>query len=1004
MIPDHIIKEINERCDCRTLVPGASATKQSSYVPCPVCGADKKGKCLRVSAKYAYCGSCKLSLNPIGIIQQYEGLSFIDAVKKLASLANVILPEDARPKSKSPKKPAQATIAKLQKNKRKAFVLQQLESSGLSEKDVMASVYINPDDEKPTLISPFRSGGISRGNNGKLWVPNDEDDEMLIYYYDRKGRPRKYIASASKSAQYIRVRWSLPESHAIDSKPMKYQSPPGSEAIIYIPEAVRAIYLSGGELDTLFIQEGEKKAEKACKHGVMSIAIQGIWNIGNKKSGIDRELQYLAQGLNVKRFVLLLDADWNDISAGAASGDEISTRPASFAGAVIKFKDYISTLRSVGLDADVYFGHVNKTASGDKGLDDLLCNTLKGKEDGIRLDVEKAFNAHDGHGDYVSLHKISTFSDFRIKSFWALDDRDTFIKAHEAELRRLKEFRFQGILYDSSGETIKVSERIASERRLWTTETNDKGNTKITFGAEAALEFLEKNGFRRHKRPQDSYKTYSFVRYENGIIRLVAPYAMRNFFVEYIRQETKSELVRDALLECVNRLLGEDRLENLCWLNMEQPENSIEEQWYYYKNVQVRITAEEVAAEALVGPVWDTRVIDRKFKRLPILTDIHAEPDGRISFRVTPDGRRCEFLRFLENTSYTGKRGEALNAQQTIELQAHMINKISALGYLLHQYRNLAESVVVVSEDMRITEDMKAMGGTGKSLIGDALKKMTSYAFINGKRDLNTDNFLLSMITPDTRVVIVDDVLKSFRFDVLYTAATSDIEVNQKQQARFLIPKEKAPKIYLSTNYAIKSDEDSTERRIVYIAFSEWYSKEYTPYSDFGHILFEDWDEEQFNLFDNLMLDCVMVYLRSLKNNWAAPGRGVIPPPMKDIDRKKWLHSMSPTFLDWADRYFNPEDGKLNMRINRKDMFENFRINFPDTKNISSNNFRDRLLAYCRYKGYHFNANRPHKDTKELYHEWRSYHKDSFVGDRDLSAGIDYFSVWSSAQADKEMF
>ena len=51
----------------------------------------------------------------------------------------------------------------------------------------------------------------------------------------------------------------------------------------------------------------------------------------------------------------------------------------------------------------------------------------------------------------------------------------------------------------------------------------------------------------------------------------------------------------------------------------------------------------------------------------------------------------------------------------------------------------------------------------------------------------------------------------------------------------------------------------------------------YSPVDHFGCIFFDEWDAEQWNLFYNFMMERIMIYLRSMKEQWYVIGRGVIP-------------------------------------------------------------------------------------------------------------------------------
>ena len=86
----------------------------------------------------------------------------------------------------------------------------------------------------------------------------------------------------------------------------------------------------------------------------------------------------------------------------------------------------------------------------------------------------------------------------------------------------------------------------------------------------------------------------------------------------------------------------------------------------------------------------------------------------------------------------------------------------------------------------------------------------------------------------------------------------------------------------ISTNYDIINSEKGPKKyHIAYMEFSSWYNNEHSLIDDFHHMFFYDWDKYQWALFDNLMAECVMYYLRSLEQIWYKEGRGAVPPPIQ---------------------------------------------------------------------------------------------------------------------------
>ncbi len=71
----------------------------------------------------------------------------------------------------------------------------------------------------------------------------------------------------------------------------------------------------------------------------------------------------------------------------------------------------------------------------------------------------------------------------------------------------------------------------------------------------------------------------------------------------------------------------------------------------------------------------------------------------------------------------------------------------------------------------------------------------------------------------------------------------------------------------------------------------------------------------------------------------------------------------------------------------------------PNGHGVTRTNFKKKIIAYCRYKGYDFNINKPIEvapDIKHYYKEWKAAHpEESFIGDDDKSASVEYFTVYS---------
>lgn len=958
------------------------------YCKCPSCGAEgmKKSKMqgLQITVdeikgtnigKCFQCGfALRGALNAYAFIHNLDAKrDFVTIIKNFADEISFKLVEESTVENEFTGKPIPGS-----------FTYRQLKESGLTPSDVLAEVY---EGDRLIKAYPFLKGSL-KVNTGEV---NFFDDEMIIAYYDLEGRRKTYMPlgarASSKSRNYSRIRWSNPEAKKDKfGKPVKYQTPVGAKAEIYIPQKIRDAYKSRSQFETLFIQEGEKKAEKACKHGIMSVGIQGIYNIGRKDDGLPQEIQYLVQRCGIKNIILLFDSDWQDLSRNLAQDDDVDSRPRQFAKAAIKFKNFVKTLHQSKLHVDIWFGHINKNNADAKGIDDLLCGPLEGRESVILEDIKNAMININGIAEYVSLHNISTISDYQVLDYWNLNSKKEFFDIHKERLLELKSFRFGKVFYNVINGEFRQASELGSGREFWDVSYSEKGEKKINISIIDAKAFLEANGFRSHV-DEEGYNT--FVRIDKGIILKIRIPDIHRFVFNYVTKASKDKDVHEYFANIMESKLTQGKLNLLDPLltNAGIPEQYV--QRFYYRNSQITINENGITTEPLTGPVWDQNLIKREFSRIKIFENVEKVQDD-FNIVLTEEGEECEFLKFLKNTSSF----QIEDGKEELD-NNHLINKLTCIGYLLRDYRSYVETKAVVGMDTRMSEVGDSNGRSGKSLIGMAIAKMINQITISGRNLKDSDEFIFSEVRNTSRNIFIDDIKVNFNIGNIYSDITGDMTVNVKQGRRFTIPFAAAPKIYITTNHSIKSEGDSTDARIIFMGFSPHYSKKFTPVMEFGHQFFTDWDDRQWALFDNLMAECVMLYMKSIQLGWAAQECGAVPPPMDSINRRRERQIMGEAFFQWAEGYFANDGNFINTRIYRLDMFNQFHKDVPGQhKFVTSTNFKTKLKAYCEFKGLHLNPHRKHETLLIQFDEWKKINpKGSFFGKEEKSGGKEYFTV-----------
>jgi len=887
---------------------------------------------------------------------------------------------------------------------RKDFVDIQLDESGLTFDDIRVTGRKSDDNRTEYQTNPFKKG--TRDQYGK--VIEGKGNDMLIYYYDLEGEPVRF--KHPKKDQYlplIRVRWQNPEAHkSKEGKPMKYQSPAGSGSHLYIPEVIRRKYKTRTPIDRLIIQEGEKKAEKACKHGLDSVGIMGIHNIAGKDARLPEELQIIIQECGVKEVFFLLDSDWQDIAGSVKTGSIVTTRPVTFFSAVRKYKEYMRTMYNVGSPVEIYFGHINHANQDtDKGIDDLLTNTLKGRENVLLDDFRFSINEKSGIGDYISLHKITTLSDQQIADFWHLNDHEKFYAQHKEILKPLKEFRFKKMRMRVSDDgKIELAQKINTDEKFWTSRVDKNGNDIYNFDYVNCFNFLRNRGFGRYELRSGEFE---FVHIENKVVRRVDQYKIKDYITEFV-ETIKEKDVLNMLYRGGPQYLGQEKLSNLKYVAPKFDKATATCQSFYFKNSIWEVSADNIKQESharMRAHIWGDRLLNFDAKVTEPLVNVEYNKEyDRFAIAPTETGAKCDFLQFLINTSNfvwrKMKKGEEITSEDEAEVSRHIVNKMTAIGYMLHDYKNDSELVAVVAMDGKLSEVGSSNGRSGKSLVGVAIEHMVPQVYIPAKDPkITEDRFIFAEVSERTKNVFIDDCRVSFDFEFLFPYITGKFKVNPKGGQPFTLDSQSSPKFYIPTNHTMMGEGGSFKDRQAFMVFSDFYNDNHKPTDDFGKNFWSDWDDEQWNLYYNLMATCVQLYLRSKKESWAGKNRGIVTPPLENVNLRKLRQQMGEDFIQWADEYFMPSGDNINKRLARKSIHDAFldSVDVSVKKFYKATRFGKCIKAFCTYKGLHFNPSRENEEGISFPDFQREYPNTPFKGTEDKSGGVEYFTIANNA-------
>ena len=945
----------------------------SYHGQCPKCQ-EMKGFEFSEKKGIYKCFKCGFGGNSPVSFHMELGRTYPEALQELARQFNIPIEE---PERKS-------------KGKGKTYCSRMLSDSGLTAADVQAKIF-HPSEFKTTTISPvFRAGTINSRNEIV------DGDDVIIEYYDLEGNPVTYEQvikgkNTDKIKDYFRVRWQYPDEHLDkNGKPYKYKSPTGSGSFLYIPHKIREIYKAGEKIQRLFVQEGEKKAEKACKHGIPSVAISGIHNLG-RNGVLHEDLVTLIQACEVKELVMLFDADWNNISNNIGINDFADQRPRTFFTAARNFKEYCVQLRnSRAIYLEILIGHVNQNEAGDKGVDDLLSNSLKGKEEELKADLEFLINERSLTGKYLRLFKITTWNDAKLADIWSLNNATDFAKLHRDILKDLPEFRIGKYRwrFNEKGE-IESAQPIEPEEKYWeeVEKLDRQGSyvrTDYRFRYERCFRFLQNRGFYRFEKPDGKY---DFIRIEHPYLETIESHERIRDFVKEFTREIANEEVLEMLHRGGPQFLGPEKLSNLFFYkpNFEEPRR--DRQLLYFKDNFWEVKEDSIREydySSITHQIWRDQVNDIPTKRTDRLIHITKVNDDKYSYELTETGSKCHFLQFLINTSnFTwrlDKKGEEVPEAEALDNQTHLVAKLAAIGYILLTTKDRNVSRAVVAMDGKQSEIGVSNGGSGKSVLGYLFQHVMPTISVNGKTvDFLKDNFTWDEMTVKTRLAFIDDVRTNFPFEHLFANITGDWTVNYKGERRATIPFDKSPKIYVTTNHALNGDGSSFDRRQWKIAFSDFYNETHQPQHDFGCLFFDEWDFDQWNLLWNMLAECVQIYFKY----------GVVQAPSDRIEQRQLRQFMGENFLSWADEYFS-DDARRNERIPRKEIYDKFLEYAPDQRKFTTpSNFKSKIRKYCEWKGYLFNPHKYDSSTGICMF----FDGDGKPLDDDKSGGVEYFMI-----------
>ena len=424
---------------------------------------------------------------------------------------------------------------------------------------------------------------------------------------------------------------------------------------------------------------------------------------------------------------------------------------------------------------------------------------------------------------------------------------------------------------------------------------------KVIISNNKFKRWLNEHGFNKYY--PDNTDSFIYVYKENNLIDITNESRIKDYVMNFLESLEDISIFEEFASK--TNLFSDKYLNIMQNINISFKEDTKDKAYIYFNNCAVEVSANginKIDYIDLDGFIWKKHIINSNFEKI--------------------DYKGCDFAKFIYNIS-----GQNYDKELSIK---------TTIGYLLHSYKNSASNFAVILNDETISENPN--GGTGKGIIINAINKIKRCAVIDGKTFSFDKSFPYQTVSSDTQIIVFDDVRKNFNFENLFSIVTEGITLERKNKDAIKIPIDKSPKVLISTNYAIGGDGASFDRRKWDVELAQHYNVQNTPLTEFGRLLFDQWDESEWLKFYNYMLECLILYLK----------HGIVKTDFKNTKLRAFIASTCSEFNEWM------QEGhiQLNYRYVKKDVYDNFIKEYPDRKMIHQKTFNKWIKTYANFNRY----------------------------------------------------
>lgn len=485
------------------------------------------------------------------------------------------------------------------------------------------------------------------------------------------------------------------------------------------------------------------------------------------------------------------------------------------------------------------------------------------------------------------------------------------------KIERIKANLSKGIPKKDIANLLKIDETIIDEVKeinddddFWIKYEDKKGNVTIKIDSLKYKYWLERKGFKKYY--PESATNPTFVHIKSNKVTQSSVDIIKDVVLKFLLERNEIEVFNFCSKSA--QLFGDYYLTMLESIDLKMIKDSRHEAFIPFQNGVVKITKNKVELIDFIdvdGYIWENQIINRDFVKS---NEIENDFKNMVAKVSADDKKRIDAL---EHT----------------------------LGYLIHSFKDKTDQKAIIINDQEIDDNPN--GGSGKSLMISALSNFKKVVKIDGKSfDSKKGDFVYQRVTLDTQILAFDDVKKNFDFEQLFSIITEGIAINRKNKDEIFIPFERSPKIIITTNYVINGSGTSHDRRRHEIEFFQYFNGKRNPLTEYGRLLFDSWELNDWIKFDNYMISNLQKFLKN----------GLVESVSINADIKRLIQSTNKDFYDWVT------DGNLpeNVRVYNTEIMAKFTNEYKSFGMMNSKTFLKWIHEYCKFNDYEIDKDKDH--------------------------------------------